>query len=101
MTAILCPQEGLPPLQTMDEMQCMWFQLEMARAYHRLGKLGEALQKLHEIDHVMLPVLCNNYYNLFCNKISSFSQHFVDIIDDQFDFHTYCMRKMTLRAYVG
>ena len=28
------------------------------------------------------------------------SQHFTEIIEDQFDFHTYCMRKMTLRAYV-
>ncbi|ESO94634.1 hypothetical protein LOTGIDRAFT_176715, partial [Lottia gigantea] len=26
--------------------------------------------------------------------------HFSEIIEDQFDFHTYCMRKMTLRAYV-
>lgn len=24
----------------------------------------------------------------------------MDFIDDQFDFHQYCMRKMTLRAYV-
>lgn len=30
----------------------------------------------------------------------SFRQHFVEITDDQFDFHTYCMRKMTLRSYV-
>ena len=28
-------------------------------------------------------------------------QHFTEIIEDQFDFHTYCMRKMTLRSYVG
>ncbi|KAK2492470.1 hypothetical protein MC885_014039 [Smutsia gigantea] len=28
------------------------------------------------------------------------SQHFFEITDDQFDFHTYCMRKMTLGAYV-
>lgn len=28
-------------------------------------------------------------------------QHFAEIIDDQFDFHTYCMRKMTLRSYMG
>ena len=28
-------------------------------------------------------------------------QHFVEIIEDQFDFHTYCMRKMTLKSYVG
>ena len=27
-------------------------------------------------------------------------QHFSEIIEDQFDFHTYCMRKMTLRSYV-
>lgn len=30
----------------------------------------------------------------------SILQHFVEITDDQFDFHTYCMRKMTLRSYV-
>lgn len=29
-----------------------------------------------------------------------FLKHFFEITDDQFDFHTYCMRKMTLRAYV-
>lgn len=28
------------------------------------------------------------------------AQHFTEIIEDQFDFHTYCMRKMTLRSYV-
>ncbi len=27
-------------------------------------------------------------------------QHFSEIMEDQFDFHTYCMRKMTLRSYV-
>lgn len=27
-------------------------------------------------------------------------QHFTEIIEDQFDFHTYCMRKLTLRSYV-
>ncbi|KAB7503295.1 hypothetical protein Anas_05599 [Armadillidium nasatum] len=26
--------------------------------------------------------------------------HFTEIIEDQFDFHTYCMRKMTLRSYL-
>ena len=48
-------KEGLPTLQTMDEMQCMWFQTEMAMAYWRMGNLGEALQKLHEIEKV-IPV---------------------------------------------
>ncbi|CAG8643020.1 7325_t:CDS:2, partial [Paraglomus occultum] len=27
--------------------------------------------------------------------------HFADITDDQFDFHTYCLRKVTLRAYLS
>lgn len=40
------------PLQTMDEMQCMWFQTELALAYRRMGRLGDALQKLHEIERV-------------------------------------------------
>ena len=37
----------------MDEMQCMWFQTEMAMAYWRKGNLGEALQKLHEMEKVI------------------------------------------------
>ena len=28
-------------------------------------------------------------------------QHFTEITEDQFDFHTYCLRKMTLRSYVS
>jgi len=30
----------------------MWFELEIARAYRRLKKYGEALKKCHEIDRV-------------------------------------------------
>ena len=65
-------------MENLNEMQCMWFQTECALAYQRMGKWGEALKKCHEVE-----------------------RHFVEIIEDQFDFHTYCMRKMTLRSYVG
>ncbi|KAK3784704.1 hypothetical protein RRG08_032159 [Elysia crispata] len=71
-------REGISAVENLNEMQCMWFQTECAFAYKRLGKWGEALKKCHEID-----------------------RHFTEIIEDQFDFHTYCMRKMTLRSYVG
>ncbi|KAI4462390.1 n-terminal acetyltransferase-related [Holotrichia oblita] len=71
-------REGVSAMENLNEMQCMWFQTECALAYQRLGKYGEALKKCHEID-----------------------RHFSEIIEDQFDFHTYCMRKMTLRSYVG
>ena len=32
--------------------------------------------------------------------MNTLPQHFTEIIEDQFDFHSYCMRKMTLRSYV-
>jgi len=70
-------REGVSAMENLNEMQCMWFQTESASAYQGLGRLGDALKKCHEID-----------------------RHFSEIIEDQFDFHTYCMRKMTLRAYV-
>jgi peptide alpha-N-acetyltransferase len=28
-------------------------------------------------------------------------RHFGDFAEDQFDFHSYCVRKLTLRAYVA
>lgn len=70
-------QEGVGAADNLNEMQCMWFQTESGYAFQRLGKLGDALKKAHEIE-----------------------RHFDEITEDQFDFHTYCMRKMTLRAYV-
>jgi len=71
-------REGVCASDNLNEMQCMWFQSESALAYQRLGQWGEALKKCIEID-----------------------RHFAEITEDQFDFHTYCMRKMTLRSYVA
>ncbi|XP_045521465.1 N-alpha-acetyltransferase 15, NatA auxiliary subunit [Pieris brassicae] len=71
-------REGVPATENLNEMQCMWFQTEAAAAYQRLHQWGEALKKAHEVD-----------------------RHFSEIMEDQFDFHSYCMRKMTLRSYVG
>ena len=71
-------REGIPAMENLNEMQCMWFQSECATAFQRLGQYGEALKKCYEID-----------------------RHFTEIIEDQFDFHTYCMRKMTLKSYVS
>nr|CAD7258042.1 unnamed protein product [Timema shepardi] len=71
-------REGVSAMDNLNEMQCMWFQTECALAFQRLEKWGDSLKKCHEVD-----------------------RHFSEIIEDQFDFHTYCMRKMTLRSYVG
>lgn len=45
-------QENSSPAEYLREMQCMWFELETARAYRRMKKYGEALKKCHEIDRV-------------------------------------------------
>eukprot|EP00795_Rhopilema_esculentum_P000514 gene514-10194_t len=73
----LFTREGASPADNLDEMQCMWFQTECALAHKRTRNIGEALKKCHQID-----------------------RNFSEIIEDQFDFHTYCMRKVTLCAYV-
>ena len=38
-------REGANPTDSLNEMQCMWFQTEAAKSYQRQGKWGEALKK--------------------------------------------------------
>lgn len=71
-------REGVRASEDLNNMQCMWFLTESALAYHRLQNWGEALKKCHEVD-----------------------RHFSDIVEDQFDFNTYCLRRMTIRPYVN
>lgn len=70
-------RENVSVEEYLKEMQCMWYEIECASAHAANNRYGDALKKCHEID-----------------------KHFSEIIEDQFDFHQYCMRKMTLRAYV-
>lgn len=60
------------------DMQCMWYELASGDCNTRAGSWGPALKRYHQIR-----------------------KHFEDFQEDQFDFHTYCVRKMTLRAYVN
>ncbi|XP_046854398.1 N-alpha-acetyltransferase 15, NatA auxiliary subunit-like [Xenia sp. Carnegie-2017] len=76
-TCGLFTREGSLASENLNEMQCIWYETECGRAYKRLGNYGEALKKCHEIE-----------------------KHFEEITEDQFDFHSYCLRKMTLCAYV-
>lgn len=68
---------GVSVTENLIEMQCMWFMIESAKAYNRMSMYGQALKKCYEID-----------------------AYFSEVTEDQFDFHTYCMRKMTLRSYI-
>lgn len=54
----------------------MWYEYDLGSSYLRQKNYGMALKMFHE----------------------TFS-HFNDIAEDQFDFHSYCFRKSTLRTY--
>jgi peptide alpha-N-acetyltransferase len=60
------------------DMQCMWYEFECGASYLRMSDYGRALKNFMHVE-----------------------KHFNDFAEDQFDFHTYCIRKMTLRAYIS
>lgn len=70
-------RENVRASVSLTDMQCMWYETEVAKGNRILGKYGEALKMCHQVE-----------------------QHFVGIYEDQFDFHTYCLRKSTLCAYI-
>ncbi|XP_059645164.1 N-terminal acetyltransferase A complex auxiliary subunit NAA15 [Cornus florida] len=75
-TAVLFTKDG-DQHNNLHDMQCMWYELASGESYFRQSELGRALKKFLAVE-----------------------KHYADITEDQFDFHSYCLRKMTLRAYV-
>ncbi|ORY07791.1 NMDA receptor-regulated protein 1-domain-containing protein [Clohesyomyces aquaticus] len=65
------------PLGDLHDMQCMWFLLEDGDAYLRQRELGLALKRFTAIADI-----------------------FEIWHDDQFDFHSFSLRKGQIRAYV-
>jgi hypothetical protein len=59
-------------------MQHMWYEVRCGDAHLAAGALGKALKQYVAV-----------------------AKHFADFSEDQFDFHSYCVRKMTLRSYLG
>ena len=65
------------PLSDLLDMQCVWFMTEDGEAQARKGNVGLALKRFHTV------------YNIF------------DVWqEDQFDFHSFSLRKGQIRAYV-
>ncbi|XP_071691974.1 N-terminal acetyltransferase A complex auxiliary subunit NAA15-like [Rutidosis leptorrhynchoides] len=75
-TAVLFTKDG-EQHNNLHDMQCMWYELASGESYFRQGDLGRSLKKFLAVE-----------------------KHYADITEDQFDFHSYCLRKMTLRSYV-
>ena len=73
--ALFVKHEGNPE-QMLSDMQCSWYELELAECLRRKSEWGKSLK-----------------------KFTSVVKHFEDWHEDQFDFHSYCIRKGTLRAY--
>lgn len=65
------------PLADLLDMQCMWYLTEDAEAYARQGNLGLALKRLHAVG---------NIFDVWQ--------------EDQFDFHSFSLRKGQIRAYI-
>ncbi|KAI4280349.1 MAG: hypothetical protein L6R38_004532 [Xanthoria sp. 2 TBL-2021] len=65
------------PLGDLIEMQCMWYITEDGESYLRQGKLGLALKRFTSV------------YDIFDTWQ-----------EDQFDFHTFSLRKGQIRAYI-
>ncbi|CAL9173200.1 unnamed protein product [Musa hybrid cultivar] len=76
-TAVLFTKDG-DQHNNLHDMQCMWYELASGDSYFRQGDLGRALKNYLAVE-----------------------KHYSDMTEDQFDFHSYCLRKMTLRAYVS
>ena len=75
-TISLFTKQDTDPLLDLIEMQSSWFLVETADHYARLGESAKALEVYKEV-----------------------LKYFDIVIDDQFDFHGYCLRKGTLRSY--
>jgi tetratricopeptide (TPR) repeat protein len=65
------------PLADLHDMQCMWFLTEDGQSYARQGKFGLALKRFTTI---------HNIFDVWQ--------------EDQFDFHSFSLRKGQIRAYV-
>eukprot|EP01125_Pyxidicula_operculata_P015042 TRINITY_DN5083_c0_g1_i2.p1 TRINITY_DN5083_c0_g1~~TRINITY_DN5083_c0_g1_i2.p1 ORF type:complete len:764 (+),score=191.92 TRINITY_DN5083_c0_g1_i2:34-2325(+) len=71
------PEDKNPDRNPIYDMQVSWYEQEEGESWLRQKQYGKALRK-------------------FTNIV----KHFEDFYNDQLDFHSYCTRKMTLRAYM-
>ena len=65
------------PLGDLLDMQCVWYITEDGESYYRQGKLGLALKRFHAVFKI-----------------------FEDWTEDQFDFHSFSLRKGMIRSYI-
>ncbi|GAA96273.1 uncharacterized protein L969DRAFT_56681 [Mixia osmundae IAM 14324] len=70
-------KDAASPIADLIDMQAFWFLQAEAQSHQRQYRLNMALKRYHQIAAI-----------------------FADIREDEFDFHSYAIRRFTLRAYV-
>ena len=77
-TILLFAKDSEDPKKTnLGEMQCMWWEFELGKAQAATGDVEGAK-----------------------TTWKGTLKHYEDMTEDEFDFALYCLRKMTLRAYI-
>lgn len=96
-------------------MEASWFIVEQAEAYYRLHL--EHQQRLQELENEEVPTdeekqnerarcikeliyQTGKYKGLALKRLHAIPKFYRQFEDDQLDFHSYCMRKGTPRAYL-
>ncbi|KAI6186735.1 hypothetical protein M3Y98_00164700 [Aphelenchoides besseyi] len=70
-------REGMKSDDALYEMQCLWYPLACAKSFLARKEYGESLKRCHQIERIL-----TTYY------------------EEQYDFHTYCVRKCYVAPYV-
>ncbi len=105
-TMALFTRHESDPEKNIKDMQCYWYEMELGKCLKKKGELGKALKKFSKyfprIQFLYISLKSNLYF--FPIFVSFFTvdieKHFEDFNEDQFDFHSYCIRKVTLRSYI-
>ncbi|KAI1872760.1 hypothetical protein JX265_004863 [Neoarthrinium moseri] len=71
------PDSQAGPLSDLIDMQCVWYMTEDGETQARKGNVALALKRFH---------LVNGFFDVW--------------VEDQFDFHSFSLRKGQIRAYV-
>lgn len=109
-------EDSVNGLKDLHLVEASWFIVEQAEAYYRLYL--DAKNKLNEIEREVEALVnedereaktqeikecsttVHRYQGLALKRFIAISKFYKQFDDDQLDFHSYCMRKGTPRAYL-
>ena len=81
---------------TLHDMQAMWYEVDRAEAFRRLGKKNLALKNYGYFFFFFFFFLNFIVLSFLFSFVAEVLRHFDDIEEDQMDFHGYALRKVIL-----